>query len=200
VIAFFGNADLILVRAKFHMETVFSVREIFEELHKMGHRDWRAVLAMFHKEEDLPKNRPAWFTKHFGKKSKKTFVELIATPPPKTVVDWLLTSKYGAANPVTVQLQESNARRVTYVIMVYGKKPAAVTNVPGDVLLLYAPDPENAEWIINSGTNTDLTKTNSTDREFAAHQLWGYYPISLNPRLPSPRCDPLAAPRDDMAK
>jgi hypothetical protein len=63
---------------------------------------------------------------------------------------------------VTVQLQESEARRVTYVIMVYGKKPAAVTNVPGDVLLLYAPDPENAEWIINSGTNTDLTKTNST--------------------------------------
>jgi hypothetical protein len=60
---------------------------------------------------------------------------------------------------------------------------------------------QNAKWIIDSGTNTDLTKTNSTDREFAAHQLWGYYSISLNAQLnlPPPRCDSLAAPRHGMA-
>jgi hypothetical protein len=38
---------------------------------------------------------PDMVYKNFGKKSKKTFVELIATPPPKTVLDWLVTTKYG---------------------------------------------------------------------------------------------------------
>jgi hypothetical protein len=48
---------------------------------------------MFHKNDDLPKNRLTWFGRH----------------------------KYGTANPVTVLLEEGKAKRVTYVIAVYGK-------------------------------------------------------------------------------
>jgi hypothetical protein len=64
VIAFFGDADLVLVQAKLCMETALSDRQVFEELHKMGNRDWRTVLAMFHRyKEDLPTdNVPPWIT------------------------------------------------------------------------------------------------------------------------------------------
>jgi hypothetical protein len=149
VIAFFHDADLILVQAKLHVGTVLSVRQVFEELHKMGNRDWRTVLTMFYRyNEHLPKHGvPPWITKRVKATS---FAECIEPPPPEDLaksVHWLSTSKYGTANPLTEQLQLSGSvkpLRVTYAIMVYGMMPAEVVNVPQDVLLLYAPAPKKA--------------------------------------------------------
>jgi hypothetical protein len=103
----------------------------------------------------------------------------------QAVKAWLSASMYGTANPVTEQLRQSGSKkplRVTYAIMVYGTMPAEVVNVPQDVLLLYAPAPKNAP------RTAGLTGTDSTARQFAAEQLWSYYPISLNPR----NCLPIA--------
>jgi hypothetical protein len=165
----------------------------------MGNRDWRTVMAMFHRyQEHLPTfNVPPWIT---ARVNAKTFAKCIESPPPedlkKDVEGWLSASMYGTANPVTEQLRQSgplNPRRVTYAIMVYGKRPVPVVNVPEDVLLLYAPAPKNAPRTAGSpGTVTD-----STARQFAAEQLWGYYPILLNPRDLPPHCDPIPTPRDE---
>jgi hypothetical protein len=202
VIAFFGGTDLVLVQAKLHMDTVLSARDVFEELHKMGNRDWRAVLAMFHKykrdlpqppdDEDAVDEVPLWIRKMVN---EPRFATCFESPPTEAVEDWLSASTFGWKNPVTEQLRQSGIDaplRVTYVIMVYGKEPANVVSVPGDVLLLYAPDPKNAR------RPKGRTGTDPTARPFAAEQLWSYYPISLNPRVEPPHCDPITTPRKEQ--
>jgi hypothetical protein len=197
VIAFSGGADLVLAQAILCMETALSDREVFEELHKMGNRDWRTVLAMFHRyKEDLPTdNVPPWITE---KVNETQFTQCIESPLPEALAQavkaWLSASMYGTANPVTEQLRQSGSKtklRVTYAIMVYGTLPAEVVNVPGNVLLLYAPDPSNAP------RTAGLTGSDSTARQFAAEQLWSYYPITLNPSVSPPHCDPIMTPRLD---
>jgi hypothetical protein len=185
------------VQANLCVETALSDRQVFEELHKMGNRDWRTVMAMCHRyQEHLPTfNVPPWIT---ARVNAKTFAKCIESPPPedlkKDVEGWLSASMYGTANPVTEQLRQSgplNPRRVTYAIMVYGKRPAPIVGVPQDVLLLYAPAPKNAP------RTARLTGTDSTARQFAAEQLWSYYPILLNPQELPPHCDPITTPRDE---
>jgi hypothetical protein len=196
VIAFCGGTDLVLVQAKLFMETVLSVREVFEELYKMGNRNWRTVLAMFHRYKqylDDEEKVPPWVRKMAN---EPHFATRFQSPPTKAVKAWLSASTFGSTNSVTEQLRqpginESKPRRVTYVIMVYGMEPANVVSVPGDVLLLYAPDPANAR------RPEGRTSTDPTARPFAAEQLWSYYPISLNPRVLLPHCDPITTPRDD---
>jgi hypothetical protein len=195
--AFFGCTDLVLVQAKLCMETAFSDSEVFEELHKMGNRDWRTVLAMFHRyKEALPTdNVPPWITE---KVNETQFTQCIESPPPEALAQavkaWLSASMYGKANPVTEQLRQSGSKTplcVTYAIMVYGTLPAEVANVPDNVLLLYAPDPSNAP------RTAGRTGSDSTARQFAAEQLWSYYPITLSLPVSPPHCDPITTPRDE---
>jgi hypothetical protein len=59
VIALFPE-HLILVNAKLYMDTTLSVRQVFEELHKMGHRGSPTVMARWFEAswpaQDFPKN------------------------------------------------------------------------------------------------------------------------------------------------
>jgi hypothetical protein len=321
VMAFFRETDLLLIRAKMSMEEELSVHDVFEELHNMGNRDWRSVLAKWYScDLELPSAAPAWLHTKLGTRSASEFAACIENEPPadQDVQGWLKRSTHGAANPVTEQLrgatkraatratkmrpgvsgEESDddswesddeelshrkdleqpsaesetelargdkpqqpVRRVTYVIMAYGKEPPPIPVVLRDdapalcdaMRLLLAQDlsslPRVSEKIaharqmvaeaasghvpatllealsttavtddLSDGQRRTLRSISHalsvpddvlllyaphyvgrpTSGKFAAAQLWGYYPIVVNPPLTPSLCEPIPRPQIDL--
>jgi hypothetical protein len=136
VIAFVGNNELLLVNAKRYTADELAPTQVFRELYKMGHRDWRSVLAQWRDEgDDSP---PSYMVPYLSQKgyerytetetkheNEKQFVSCIedATDLEK---QWLINSKYGKANNELTDLLREGIKHVTYVIMVYGMPPTAL--------------------------------------------------------------------------
>jgi hypothetical protein len=268
VIAFIGTDQLLLANAKRTTTGALSIPGVFRELYKMGHRDWRSVLAALSPEElaGTPPEVRAHAQKFGFKKRLET--------TPENVKRWLTEHGKRDVNQLTKLLGQN--RRVTYAIMVYGKRPIALPvcvpetwpsvagaparpqmptalhnalkllvaeepqtsdateaaryavetanaeteflpqtlceamrksrghtqsqplshgqreylrhelSVPEDVLLLFAPSPAH------SGLNST-----PDSKSYAAEQLWGYYPILVNPPLEPPHLRPIVMLTND---
>jgi hypothetical protein len=205
VIAFVGTNELLLVNAKSHTANQLALPPVFRELYKMGHRDWRSVLAEWLEkggDDDLPSYMLPYLSQkgrnRYVKRPsalaiqeqdlKPSFVRCIADATDREK-QWLINSKYGKANNELTDLLREGIKHVTYVIMVYGKSPTALPpdlSVPDDVLLLFAPSPPH----------TDRSSTPASE-SFAAEQLWGYYPVVVNPPLSPAHLKPILMPKDD---
>jgi hypothetical protein len=113
VIAFFRTTDLVLISTKLYMEKKLSVRDVFEELHKMGNRDWRSVLAKWHSSKvALPDTAPSWLRGKLATRGRNQFIECIENEPPadQGVKGWLASSMYGFENPLTARLKAATKR------------------------------------------------------------------------------------------
>jgi hypothetical protein len=136
VIAFVGNDELLLVNAKRYMADELAPTQIFRELYKMGHRDWRSVLAQWRDEGD--DNPPSHMVPYLSQKGYERYTKTEAKHANEKQFDsciedatdlekqWLVNSKYGKANNELTDLLREGIKHVTYVIMVYGKPPTAL--------------------------------------------------------------------------
>jgi hypothetical protein len=135
VIAFVGTDELLLVNAKSHTAKGLAPKQVFRELYKMGHRDWRSVLAQWRDEGD--DNPPAHMLSYLsstgvakrkargeapGDEKTKAFGKCVEDATVETK-KWLMESKYGKASNELTDLLRRGTKHVTYVIMVYGVPP-----------------------------------------------------------------------------
>jgi hypothetical protein len=118
VIAFIGTHELLLVKAKRYTKNPLCLLGVFRELYKMGHRDWRSVLAAL-SPEDLAGAPP----KVRAHAEKFDFKERVETAP-ENVKRWLTEHGQRDVNQLTKLLGQH--RRVTYAIMAYGMPPIAL--------------------------------------------------------------------------
>jgi hypothetical protein len=138
VIAFVGTDELLLVNAKSHTAKGLAPKQLFRELYKMGHRDWRSVLAHWRDEGD--DNPPAHMLSYLsstgvakrkargearGDEKTKTFDKCVEDATEETK-KWLMESKYGKASNELTDLLRRGTKHVTYVIMVYGVPPTSL--------------------------------------------------------------------------
>jgi hypothetical protein len=136
VIAFVGNNELLLVNAKRYSADELAPTQVFRELYKMGHRDWRSVLAQWRDEgDDSP---PSYMVPYLSQKGYERYAKTEAKHEKEKQFDsciedatdlekqWLVNSKYGKANNELTDLLRQGIKHVTYVMMVCGMPPTAL--------------------------------------------------------------------------
>jgi hypothetical protein len=108
VIAFVGDNELLLVNAKRYAADELAPTQVFRELYKMGHRDWRSVLAQWRDEGD--DNPPSYMVPYLSQKGYERYTETETKHENEKQFDsciedatdlekqWLINSKYGKDN------------------------------------------------------------------------------------------------------
>jgi hypothetical protein len=106
-----------LANAKRHTANPLCLLDVFRELYKMGHRDWRSVLAALSRKISLapPKVRAHADKVGFTERAEKA---------PENVKRWLTEHGERDVSQLTKLLRQH--RSVAYAIVAYGIPPIAI--------------------------------------------------------------------------